>query len=46
MSESTLPRITSSLASMRWIVGTERPGQLGELSLVDTQEGTRRPQLC
>ena len=25
MSELTLPRITSSLASMRWIVGTDRP---------------------
>ena len=24
-SESTLPRITPSLASMRWMVGTERP---------------------
>ena len=25
ISESTLPRITPSLASMRWIVGTDRP---------------------
>ena len=25
ISESTLPRITPSLASMRWMVGTERP---------------------
>src|SRR4030095_11193209 len=25
ISESTFPRTTSSLASMRWIVGTERP---------------------
>src|ERR1700730_6323731 len=31
ISESTLPRITSSLASMRWMVGSERPANSASL---------------
>jgi hypothetical protein len=38
MRESTLPRTTPSLASMRWIVGTEKVCQLSHLPLIDVQK--------
>jgi len=42
MRESTLPRTTPSLASMRWIVGTERVlARSAVLPLIDVQEGRR-----
>jgi len=43
ISESTLPRITPSLASMRWMVGTERSASLGGLPLIDVEERTAPP---
>ena len=46
ISESTLPRMTPSLASMRWMVGSDKSGQLGQLALVDAEKRPRGPELC
>ncbi len=45
ISESTLPRMTPSLASMRWMVGSDSPESSGKLALVDPEERARRAKL-
>ena len=39
ISESTLPRTTPSLASMRWMVGSDRPASPASVALVDAEHG-------
>ena len=46
ISESTLPRMTPSLASIRWIVGTESPRSLGQTPLVEAGKGAGGAELC
>ena len=45
ISESTLPRTTPSLASMRWMVGSERPARCASLALVEAEQRPGGPQL-
>ena len=37
--------MTPSLASMRWMVGSDSPDKLGKLALVDPEERARRAKL-
>ena len=46
ISELTLPRITPSLASMRWMVGSDSPADFSELALIDAEDCSRGPQLA
>ena len=46
VSESITPRTLPSLASMRWMVGSDTPANPGELSLVDPEQRARSAHLC
>ena len=45
ISESTLPRTTPSQASMRWMVGSDKPERLRQLALVEAEQRPGCPHL-